>query len=81
MRKINELLRLKFEQHLSNSKIANSLKVSETTIERWLSKIRKANITWPLSTELDDQKLNDLLYPPREQRKLPFQHLATCARN
>lgn len=69
MRKINELLRLKFEQKLSNSKIANSLKVSETTIERWLSKIREAKITWPLSTEMDDQKLNDLLYPPREQRK------------
>ena len=69
MKKIKEVLRLKYEQKLSNLKIANSLGVSETTIERCLSRAKIANITWPLESHMDDEHLEKLLYPGDRRKK------------
>ncbi|GAW92111.1 IS21 family transposase [Calderihabitans maritimus] len=63
MRNIKEILKLKWEQGLSNRKIARSIKASPTTVKDILVRAEKANLSWPLPEELDDEKLEALLYP------------------
>jgi transposase len=69
MRKLKEVFRLKFEKKLSNTKIANSINISETTVERYLFRAKKANINWPLSTDTSDEKLEALLYPRKTRKR------------
>lgn len=64
MRKIKEILRLKWECHCSNHLIACSVGVSSSTVSECLRRARMANLTWPLPTEYDDAQLEQLLYPP-----------------
>lgn len=65
MRKIREVLRLKFECHLSNSKIALSCNISRESVRKYLARAHQANLTWPLPLpdKLDDEKLEQLLFP------------------
>ena len=48
MRKIKELLRLKWELELSNRDIATSIQVSSSTVSDCLKRAMKANLKWPL---------------------------------
>ncbi|MCB1075873.1 MAG: IS21 family transposase [Simkania sp.] len=62
MRKIKEILRLKFEKRLSNRQIAKSISVANSTVHLCLSKAKKANISWPLSEKVSEKQLELLLY-------------------
>jgi transposase len=53
MRKLREFLRLHFENKLSARAIALSLKISPSTSQVYLSRMRVAGLTWPLPAELD----------------------------
>ena len=64
MRNIREILRLKFEFKSSNQRIANSLAISSSTVHDCLRRANLANITWPLPEGLDDEVLEQKLYPP-----------------
>jgi transposase len=68
MRQIREILRLKFEFKYSNQRIADSLAISSSTVYDCLCRTKLANITWPLPGDLDDEKLEQKLYPPRIKR-------------
>jgi transposase len=76
MRKIRDVLRLRFAQELSQRAIAQSLRLSVGAVNTYLSRARLAGLAWPLPTELDDAQLERLLYPPppavaSEQRPTP----------
>jgi transposase len=76
MRTIREVLRLKWEKGLSIKKISQSCKVARSTITDYLSRAKRAGVTWPLPPELDDGRLEALLYPARpadgqEKRAMP----------
>jgi transposase len=76
MRKIRELLRLRFESRLPQRAIAESLGLSQGAISTYLSRARAAGIVWPIPGELDDAELEALLFPPppgtpAEQRPMP----------
>jgi transposase len=76
MRKIRELLRLRWEQHLSQRVIGQSLRLSQAAVSEYLSRARRADLTWPLPDDLDDARLEALLFPPApnvptEQRPVP----------
>jgi transposase len=76
MRKIRELLRLRWEQHLSQRVIGRSLRLSQAAVSEYLSRARRADLTWPLPDGLDDARLEALLFPPApnvptEQRPVP----------
>lgn len=62
MRKIREILRLKFEFKYSNQKIANSLEISSSTVHECLHRAGLSNIGWPLPDDLDDGVLEQKLY-------------------
>lgn len=67
MRKIRELLRLKFELQLSDRKIAQSLSIARSSIKECLNRVTAAQLSWPLSDELDDVALEALLYPSKSK--------------
>ena len=62
MRKIRELLRLKFALQLSDRKIAASIGISRSTVQQCLQRAAVAGIGWPLPEELDDATLEARLY-------------------
>ena len=76
MRRTREILRLHFESHLVAGQIASICKVSRSTVQRCLARLKAAELGWPLPAELDDTALERRLYPPppvasSAQRMLP----------
>jgi transposase len=72
MRKVKEVLRLRFELGLAQDQIARSCSISQATVHRYLERATAASLTWPLPPDCDDRRLNDLLFPARLDR-LPQQ--------
>jgi len=73
VRKIKEILRLRYEAGLSLAKVAQSCAVGETTVGECLSRAAAAGVTWPLPDDLDDETLESLLYQSggRQKAELP----------
>ena len=69
MRKIKEVLRLKHEKKLSNRQIAKICNISRPTVSDYLRRFQVAKISYPLSEDVSDTKLEQLLFPP--QNTLP----------
>lgn len=68
MRRIREILRLCLELGLSQPKIAESMRISSSTVNRLVLRAKAAKLSWPLPDELDDATLEKLLYPPTRGR-------------
>ncbi len=63
MRKIREVLRLKYEQGLSNRDIANACRSGKSTIGEYLQRAKAAGLSWSIAKELDDEVLEKMLFP------------------
>ena len=63
MRRIRDVLRLKYGQGLSERQIAASLALSKTSVGTYLRRSRRAGLRWPLPDGLDDDGLELLLFP------------------
>jgi transposase len=70
MRKIREVLRLKFNLELSDREIALSCNMARSTIQDYVKRAHQENLNWPLPEELDDDALETLLFK-RVGRKPP----------
>ena len=64
MRKIKEVLRLKYHGALSRRQIAQICQVSRSTVADYLYRAEKAGISWPLPEGLTDPELEQKLFPP-----------------
>jgi transposase len=64
MRKIKEVLRLKWSCGLSRRGIAKSCSVARSTVDEYVNRAASAGLSWPLPESLDDAVLEQLLYPP-----------------
>jgi transposase len=64
MRKIKEILRLHFEQKLGQRQIARSVNVSQSTVHEYLARLSAAGLQWPLGEEWDENRLEQVLFPP-----------------
>jgi len=62
MRQIRELLRLHFDEGLSQRMIARGLGVVRSTVERVLQRFAAAGLTWPPDPDLTDAQLERRLY-------------------
>ncbi|MFT4583676.1 MAG: transposase [Gammaproteobacteria bacterium] len=65
MRKLSEILRLRFVAALSNRAIARAIGVSASTVSDSLARARAADAGWPLPEALSDTALDEVLYGPR----------------
>lgn len=63
MRKIHEVLRLKWECGLTNRAIARSCSISHSTVGEYLKRAEVAGLSWPLPTDMDEDTLFRLLFP------------------
>lgn len=81
MRKIREILRLKWECHCSNHLIARSVGISSSTVSECLRRAQVAKLVWPLPEECDDLALEAQLYPPvlpiqaADKGEIDWQHI------
>src|SRR5258705_11410864 len=74
MRKIREILRLRFELALSHEKIARACGVCKGVVNKYLALCVAAGGQWPLPPELDDGALEAQLFgkPGRPRKAPPF---------
>jgi len=63
MRKIREVLRLKWEGHLSHREIARSCSISHSTVTDYLRRVQEADLSWPLPETIDEDQLHLMLFP------------------
>src|ERR1017187_8570894 len=68
MRKVKEVLRLRFDLGLRQDQIARSCSIGQATVHRYLERYTAAGLSWPLPADCDDRQLNELLFPSRPIR-------------
>ena len=76
MRKIKNVLRLKFQLHLSDRQIARSCALVRSTVAEYVRRAQGAGLSWPLPEGWDDRAIQNRVFPPTgksppEQRPLP----------
>ena len=65
MRKIREVLRLKFGLGLKDREIARSCSIPRSTVANYVFRATQAGLhTWPLAPDLGDEALEELLFRP-----------------
>jgi transposase len=64
MRKLKDLLRLKYEAGLSQRQIAGALRLSLGVVNKYLKAAEAAGITWPLPEDLSEGQLRRRIFPP-----------------
>ena len=65
MKKLIEALRLKHEANLSNERIAAACGMSKGAVHKYLALAKAKNISWPLADDMDEGKLEALLFPAK----------------
>jgi hypothetical protein len=68
MRRIRDILRMCWELKLGQTRVAESLGISSSTVNRLIHSALAAVLSWPLPPEMDDTTLEHLLYPSPEER-------------
>jgi transposase len=63
MRTIKEILRLRWEAGLSQREIAVSCRLGRSTVRDYLLRAQAAGLRWPLPEEMDEEALEQLLFP------------------
>ena len=63
VRKIKEVLRLKWECQISERSIARSCRISRSTVSEYVKRAEAAGLKWPLSEEITDDQLYERLFP------------------
>ena len=62
MRKIKEVLRLKFSVGLGLRAIARSCSIGLGTVHEYLQRAEGAGVTWPLGEDWDEDRLETALF-------------------
>src|SRR5436190_17576738 len=67
VRKIKEVLRLRFEVGLGLRQIARSCSIGLGTVHEYLQRAEAVGVTWPLGEDWDEDRLEAALFggPPR----------------
>jgi transposase len=71
MRKIKEVLRLRYELKLDQRQVARSCSIAVSTVHEYLKRAEAAQISWPLPDGWDDTHLEAALYPSGEPKCQP----------
>ena len=70
MRQVHAVLRLKWEQGLSDRKIAHSLGISRPAVAEYVRRAQAAGLSWPLPATYDEGTLEQMLFPSVPARTL-----------
>jgi transposase len=69
MRRLKEVLRLRFAGGLYQEQIARSCSIGQATVHRYLKRAEAAGLSWPLPDDYDDDQLEALLFPEKQGRR------------
>ena len=77
MRKIREILRLRYENGCNHREISRSVGASPSTVSAYLRQAKMVGLNWPIPKELDEDQLYACLFPPapasdKNQRALHY---------
>lgn len=72
MRKIKEVLRLRYDLGLRQQEIARSCSIGQSSVHRYLERASAAGLSWPLPEDCDDLRLNELLFPAEPTGEKPL---------
>lgn len=75
MRKIKEILRLKYDCGLTNRQIAKSCATARSTVADYLSKAKSAGLTWPIPDHLSDTDIYNLLFTNKKHKPVHKRHM------
>ena len=70
MRKIKDVLRLKFEAKLSHERIAAATGISKGAVTNYVQRAVQKGLGWPLPADLDEGQLEGLLFRQNASRAL-----------
>ena len=65
MRKIKEILRLKWALGLSERQVGASLKVAHSTVGEYIKRAQRAGLDWDQVENMAEAELKALLFPPK----------------
>jgi len=68
MRKLKEVLRLRYELGLGQRQIARCCSIGQGTVHEYLKRAQTAGVTWPLPEGWDDRRLEEALFGPAPRR-------------
>jgi transposase len=71
MRKLKEVLRLRYELKLGYQQIGRSCAIAVSSVHKYLKRAEAAKVTWPLPEGWDEAKLDAALFPEGATRKPP----------
>ena len=72
MRKIKEVLRLRFELRLGQREIARACSISQGAVHNYLRRAAAAGIAWPTPEGWDEQRVEQTLFGERQVvKRLP----------
>jgi transposase len=69
MRKLREILRLKYERRMGHRAISRASGVGVGTVSEYVCRARDAGLSWPLPPDLDDRTLEAQLFTPAEPNR------------
>ena len=82
MRKISEVLRLRFDLKCSHRNIARALNISASTVADYLVRAKTAHIEWPMPENMSEDVLYERLFlpvsPVKQERPLPDWEKVNC---
>ena len=67
MRKVNEVLRLRFELGLGQRAIARACSISQGAVHNYLKKAAAAGLRWPLPEGWDEQRIEAAFFGERRR--------------
>lgn len=79
MRKIREILRLKFEARLSHERIAAATGLSKGAVSNYVQRAVQKSLGWPLPQELDEAALDSPRSSSASNTRTPITR--TCTRS
>ncbi len=68
MRRIKEVLRLKYEMGLNDRQVASSVRLARSTVQDYVQRVAASGLNPQQLCALGDAELDRRLFPPREQR-------------
>jgi transposase len=78
VRRIKEILRLKFELGLDNRQIARSCNIPHSTVANYLGRAEAAGLAWPLLPDISEADLEMRLFPTVPvNREIPMPNFET----
>ena len=77
MRKIREILRLKYDCGLTDRQIAKSCSVARSTVANYLSRAKSAGLQWPVPENFSDTDIYNLIYKNRDKGSVNNRNMPT----